>query len=130
MKAPFPPFVRGGAWLAGGVDLLTGIGLLVAPAFTLERAGLPVPSADALEFVRFVGAFVAATGLSYLTAVRRRAALAPMLSLTRLPRLAAGAFTLTMVLSGRWSPPWLLVSVTDLLLVAVQSLLLARYDDL
>jgi hypothetical protein len=73
MKTPCSlRFVRSYALVVGAMDLSTGLALMAAPAFTLARMGAAVPGAEALGYVRFSGAFVAAVGASYLVALRRR----------------------------------------------------------
>ena len=61
------------ALLAGALDFGSGLGLVALPAAMLPLMGLPVPGEEALAFVRFVGAFVAAVGACYLWALRRPA---------------------------------------------------------
>jgi hypothetical protein len=73
MKTPCSlKLVRTYALVVGAMDLSTGLALMAAPAFTLARMGAAVPGAEALGYVRFSGAFVAAVGASYLLALRRR----------------------------------------------------------
>ncbi len=131
MKTRFPTWVRGLALGAGLLDTMTGTGLVLLPAWTLQRMFVPPPGAEALGYVRFVGVFVAMVGLSYLVALRRNgdAPLRAVLDVTRLFRLGAGLFTGAMVLAAGWSPAWLVVTATDLGLVVVQSMILAGYGD-
>jgi len=121
---------RIGRWLsvgAGAMDFATGLGLVALPAWTLARMGVPVPGAEALLFVRFVGAFVGAVGASYLWAARRpRERLRVLFGVTLWLRGAAGAFTGGAVLAGALAPGWLAVTATDWTLVAAQAWLLAR----
>lgn len=121
---------RLGIWLAvgaGAMDLGTGLGLVMMPAWTLARMGVPVPGDEALLFVRFVGAFVGAVGASYLwAAARPRERLRGMLALTVWMRAAAGAFTAWAVLSGALAGGWLAVTATDWGLVVAQVWLLAK----
>jgi hypothetical protein len=63
--------VRAYATLVGAMDLATGLALMTVPAWTLARMGAAVPGAEALGYVRFSGAFVAAVGASYLLALAR-----------------------------------------------------------
>jgi hypothetical protein len=75
--------VRAYAALVGAMDLATGLALMTVPAWTLARMGAAVPGAEALGYVRFSGAFVAAVGASYLLALARP--LVPLWA-TRAPR--------------------------------------------
>jgi len=118
------------AWLAGGMDFLTGLGLVAAPVTTLALMQIAAPGAEAQLYVRFVGAFVASVGASYLWALAGPAQrLRVVLGVTVLPRLAAGSFTGTAVLCGALPPFWLAVTVTDFALVAAQRWLLARWSE-
>lgn len=116
------------ALFAGTMDLLTGLGLVSLPSITLNLMQVPLPGAEALLYVRFVGAFVASIGSMYLwAATRPLVRLRPIFGATLLPRAAAGLFTGVAVLQGALTTPWLSVSVTDLTLVAVQLWLLRRW---
>lgn len=131
MKTPLPPWSRWLALAAGAMDAATGLGLLVLPAWTLRLMDVTPPGAEALEFVRFVGVFVGAVGITCLMAGGRGddRSLRAMFDFTRIFRAGAGSFTAGMVLAGGWSPAWLAVTVADLGLVVIQSVLLARYRD-
>ncbi|AOS46392.1 hypothetical protein Verru16b_03498 [Lacunisphaera limnophila] len=131
MNRPLPPWSRWLALGAGAMDAATGAGLLLLPGWTLERMGITPPGAEALGFVRFVGVFVGAVGLSYLIAWRRgqERALRAVFDFTRVFRLGAGTFTGVMVFGADWPPAWLAVTFADLGLVVVQSVLLARSRD-
>lgn len=116
-------FIRRFAWAAGVMDLATGAGLIVAPGWTLGWMGVETPGAEALVFLRWVGAFVGAVGASYLMAAARRSEghLREALSLTLLFRLAAGGYCAAAVLGGALSLPWIVVAVTDLSLAGLQA---------
>lgn len=131
MNASLPKWSRWLAWIAGATDAFTGMGLVVWPAWTLQQMGVMPPEGEALAYVRFVGIFVGAVGLCYLVAAARRSdhSLRTVFDFTRIFRTGAGVFTAVMVLAGGWSPAWLAVTITDLGLVVIQSVLLARYRD-
>ena len=113
--------------VAGLMDFTTGLALVVLPAPTLGMMLVPVPGPEALVFVRFVGAFVAAVGACYLWALRRPVErLRVVLGATCLFRVAAGTFCLVAVCSGWLGAGWLSVVATDYLLVAVQTWLVAK----
>lgn len=129
MKAPWSlRGVRRYALAVGLMDAATGLGLLAAPAFTLARMGAAVPGAEALAYVRFSGAFVAAVGASYLLALawggvgRLRGAL----EFTALARLAAGGAAAAGVATGQFDQAWLIVAATDLGCAALQAWMLRR----
>ena len=112
---------RGLALVAGCLDFSTGLGLVLWPRFTLACMFVPPPGAEADVYVRFIGAFVAAVGVSYLWALRRPGErLRVVFGVTLWPRGFVGGFTAVAVLLGALPPAWLIVSATDLGLVAAQ----------
>lgn len=116
------------AALVGAMDFATGLALVSVPAFTLAQMGAAVPGAEALGFVRFVGAFVAVVGASYLVALARGGVsrLRGALEFTLLARAGAGAFTGIAVAAGLFDSAWTIVAATDLACVAVQAWMLAK----
>jgi len=124
---PLEKLARGLAVAAGSLDAVTGLGLVFLPALMLGlmRAGPVGPEAE--TFLRFTGVFVGLVGASYLWALRGgRRELRMVFALTAWSRLAAGAFCLWAILSGRLPPAWTSVPVTDFTLAALQAWLLKR----
>jgi uncharacterized protein YjeT (DUF2065 family) len=125
-------WIVGWCALAGSLDALTGLLLVIAPAAVLRMLGageLP----DQPVFLRFVGAFVGAVGLSYLypfvlAPIRRAARLRVVLEVTALERLVVFAFTTTAIATGTLGARWASVPATDLLLAAAQLWLLRRWS--
>lgn len=116
---------RGLALAAGLMDFTTGLGLVLWPRFVLACLFVPTPGAEAEVYVRFIGAFVASVGASYLWALRRPSErLRVVFGATMLPRGFVGSFTAVAVLTGALAPAWLIVSATDLGLVAAQAWLM------
>ncbi|MFH1496258.1 MAG: hypothetical protein ABII82_00395 [Verrucomicrobiota bacterium] len=117
-------WARRGAALAGAMDFGTGAALVAVPVLALRLMGLEVPGAEALVFLRWVGAFVGAVGASYLVAAWHGSEerLRAVFTLTMIFRLAAGGYSAVAILSGwlGWGWGWVSVPVTDLTLVAVQ----------
>jgi hypothetical protein len=128
MKMNTEKLARGLALIAGAMDLATGAGLVAAPAWTLGWMQVATPVAEALVFLRWVGAFVGAVGASYLLALARGGAgrLREVLVTTILFRCAAGGYCLWAVATGELEPRWALVAGTDFGLVAAQAWLLKR----
>ena len=116
------------AAVAGSMDLSTGIGLVFQPAWTLACMRVAAPGTEALVFVRWVGAFVAAVGASYLVALARGGSgrLRAVLETTALFRAAAGGYCGLAVASGALEVRWLAVTAADLALVVAQVWLLKR----
>ncbi len=116
-------FARLLALAAGSLDFCTGLALAIAPATTLRLMLITEPiSAEAQIYLRFVGAFVAAVGSTYLYALARGelARLRAAFEFTLIFRLAAGLFTAIALIQG-WLPlPWISVPITDFTLVVLQ----------
>jgi hypothetical protein len=123
-------FARGFAAVAGLGDFATGCGLLLAPDLTLRAMGVAPRTGEALTFLQFVGAFVAAVGASYLLALasRRLDRLWAVFRVTTLFRLAVGSFVAWAVATGRLEPRWLAVTCTDGLIAGTQLWLLSRQE--
>ena len=122
-------FARRLALLAGALDLCTGIGLTFLPRLTLELMLVPVPDRQALVYLRFIGAFVASVGASYLWALARPVErLRVIFGSTLLFRSFVGSFCLVAVITGQLPPAWLTVAITDLGLAATQGWLLRSPD--
>jgi len=144
------------AALAGSCDLATGLLLIASPLRTLSWMGIAAGGTgggDAVVYLRFIGAFVAGVGASYLyplvlsalAPVRTQArtqvpaqtrAQAPararpgrlpaVIEVTALVRAGVALFVTGAVISGALSPPWLSVAGTDAGLAALQLWMLAR----
>ena len=121
-------WVRVYAALVGGMDFATGLALVAVPEFTLRHMGVAPPEVEAMTFVRFVGSFVGAVGLSYLLALRvnNAARLWTMLELTLPARAGAGVFTGVAVATGMLGHAWLIVAATDFTCAVIQAWLLGR----
>lgn len=117
--------------VAGVADSLVGAFLIVEPAWTLGLMGLHV-SADALQFLSFIGAFVFAVGLSYLygaTLVLRgfcASRLEALWIVTAILRCSVAAFVLARVAAGALEPGWLIIAFFDGACVVTQTLGLRR----
>jgi hypothetical protein len=131
------------AALAGGLDFLSGCTLMLKPVWALRLMLLPVPGAEGLVYVRFVGVFVATIGLSYLLAlagawwstVRHKEesvvrGLRALFGFTLPFRLTVGTFCLVGVVQG-WLPfMWIMVTVADYVLIVLQLwLLFSRWRE-
>jgi len=115
------------ALAAGAADFVSGLGLVFAPVLTLTLMRIPVPGSEALAYVRFVGAFVAAVGASYLWALHvPELRLRPVLGFTILFRAFVGSFALVASLTGLLPTAWLLITAADYGLAAAQLWLLSR----
>ncbi|MDD4932350.1 MAG: hypothetical protein PHO89_02650 [Methylacidiphilaceae bacterium] len=103
--------------LAGGGDLVTGLCLLLVPEWTLARMG--VAPVQEVNWVRFVGVFVAAVGSSYFYGLlfwmtgRRSGCLRTTWELTALLRTAVCCFVAAEIAGGQMEAAWISVSLTD-----------------
>ncbi|MBA3849036.1 MAG: hypothetical protein C0502_03460 [Opitutus sp.] len=105
--------------VAGLADFCPGAGRLVPPVFTLRARGVAAPSAEALTFRQFTGAFVGASCLGVLATGRGE-------RLWAVFRFAAGRFVAVGVAAGRLEWKWLSVTAADFLIDAVELRLLPR----
>lgn len=125
---PLSTFARILALLAGTLDFCTGLGLAFVPRLILPLMRVPHPSDEALVYLRFVGAFVAAVGACYLLALVRGGfdRLRYMLEFTIPFRLFAGAFSAAGIALTWLSPAWISVPLTDFLLALLQVWLVVK----
>lgn len=128
MKTYSPDFLaRALCGFAGAMDAAAGLGLMLVPTVVLPLMFLAVPGPEALIFLRFVGAFVAAVGTTYLWALAAPAErLRVILGATIIFRIAAGGYSLSAILLGHLSPMWLSIPAADFGLAVAQFLLLRR----
>jgi hypothetical protein len=110
--------------VAGSADALTGALLLASPALTLGLMGIGTVPAEPV-FLRFVGVFVGAVGLSYLLPfagdpARRATRLRTVLEVTALVRACVAVFVALAIASGSLALAWASVAVTDAALALVQ----------
>ncbi len=117
--------------VAGFCDASTGALLLMAPALTLRLMMLRAPD-DALVYISFIGAFVLATGLTYLygayLVLRGRYAnkMQVLWLLTALTRASVAIFVIGQVLSGALPMGWTSVAAADGACVLIQATGLRR----
>jgi hypothetical protein len=130
---PADPWVARFCVLAGALDALTGATLVAAPATVMglfgagELPGQPI-------FLRWIGVFVGAVGLSYLypfafARARRSARQLVVLEVTAIVRLAVFAFTGTAIVAGALGEAWASVPATDLVLGVAQLWVLRRWSE-
>ena len=120
-------FIRRLAWAVGAMDFFTGLGLVTMPELTLRCMLVPIPGAEALLFVRFVGAFVTAVGAVYLWgALGPSSRLKSVIACTLAFRGSAGGFCSVAVAVGSLPPGWLAVAVVDLSLLVLQIWILRK----
>lgn len=126
-----PRGIAGFAVAAGVGDAATGLALVLAPLWTLRRMGIANLPAEPV-FVRWIGAFVLAVGLSYLYPFllrgggegRLRTRLATVFEVTALARSLIALVAGSAVAAGELEVAWIGVPLFDFAVVVVQILLL------
>jgi len=116
------------ALVAGSLDFFSGLGFVFCPQRILPLMRVETPTAEALIYLRFVGAFVLAVGACYLFALVRGGLdrLRAALEFTIPFRLSTGAFSATAIGLGWLSTGWAGVPVVDFALVSLQLWLLVK----
>jgi hypothetical protein len=119
------------ALAAGLLDFGSGVGLALAPAKVLPLLRMPAPTAEALVYLRFVGAFVTAVGVSYLLALVLGGIgrLCAVFEFTLVFRFATGIFVAIAVARDWLAFPWASVIATDFALIGIQLWLLPKLQN-
>lgn len=103
------------------MDFLTGLLLVIAPATVLGMLPIPQLAPEALVFVRWIGVFVLAVGLSYgLVLLPRRGRGETVWLITSLVRMLVAAFLIVMIVEGSLPKGWALVGLADGIVALVQ----------
>ena len=116
--------------VAGTSDTMTGLGLILLPLNTLALMGVD-PNLHEISLIRFIGAFVLATGSLYLAGILRLKRLRTWTDLrtiwfcTAWIRTFVAIVTLGMIFKSELSASWLPVPLTDGLLATFQAFWLA-----
>lgn len=105
--------------VAGLGPVATGLALMFAPAFALQRMGVEVSPGEALIWHRYLGAFVMAVAFSFhiglivLWRTGRWERLRFAWEFMAVVDVFIGAFVLLMVLDGQLENVWLKVPLSD-----------------
>lgn len=111
----------------GAMDALTGLLLVLSPAFVLGLLGIAPPAAEALTFVSWIGIFVMAVGLSYAFALSSQPGRGETVwSFTALIRLLVALFLTVKITTGALVPAWGIVAASDAAVALVQILILRK----
>lgn len=123
--------LRSYQWLAGLMDVMTGLLLMVAPEWTLRLMRVQhLPTS--LEMVSFVGVFVMGVGAGYLCTLRiprteaDAACWGTVWLLSGISRSLVVLFLGWQLALGTLEPAWAGVLVTDLALASIQFIGLSR----
>ncbi|MCU0797658.1 MAG: hypothetical protein MUF31_17185 [Akkermansiaceae bacterium] len=108
------------AWsgVVGLMDALTGLMLIVCPAWVLSQLGLAEMAGESMLFLRWIGVFVASVGMSYAWAFRGDGS--AVWRFTSLVRVMVAVFVTANIVAGSLAPAWAGVAVTDAVVAAVQ----------
>lgn len=117
----------------GLCDAATGLALIATPLWTLGLMGIAAPPAEPV-FVRWIGAFVLAVGLSYIYpfllrdggTARLGERLATVFEVTALARALVAVVAGAAIGSGLLERAWLGVPLFDAAVAAIQIVLLRR----
>jgi len=125
------PWASAAALAIGAGDAATGALLVARPSTVVELLRLTPPPADAEIFLRWVGVFVLAIGLAYMTPFaapepERSSRLRGALAWTALARLAVTAFVSCAVLAGALDQGWCFIGTYDGVVGVAQLALLSR----
>ena len=108
----------------GSMDAITGLLLVQSPKLVLKSLGIALPSADALVFVSWVGAFVAGVGLCYAMALGERRRGKAVWQITALLRTVVAVFLISRLAAHTLVSAWWVVALTDLVVAVVQMVVL------
>jgi len=112
-------------WAVGLCDSMTGLMLVLAPEWTLRLMRIRTLP-DSPEMVSFVGVFVLAVGVAYLTVTRvpqseaDAAQWRAVWRVTAISRLLVAGYVGWQVVQGVLEPAWASVVATDLLFATIQ----------
>ncbi len=118
-------------YLAGLSDAITGIFLILLPAWAMRTMRVATPAQPA-AFTSFIGVFVLSVGLSYFLVTRNpltttaAAAWQMQWRITAVTRTLVALFLIISVAIGQLEPAWVLVAVSDGALAVIQWIGLAR----
>lgn len=106
----------------GSMDAMTGLLLMLTPAWTLRLMGLQAIGTEAQVFLSWMGAFVFSVGASYFLVLRgNEPGRGEMVwQMTSLVRAVVAVFVVSKVAQGVLEPLWLSVAATDALVAMGQ----------
>lgn len=113
-------WMNGWSVCVGSMDAMTGVLLMVMPAWVVKVLMIPGVSEENLIFLSWIGAFVFGVGASYglgLVGEDRRIVVWKM---TALVRYSVAVFLLIACGMGRLPWQWLVVAVSDAVVASVQ----------
>lgn len=118
--------IRSWSLCVGGMDAITGLLLIFAPATVLKLLGIAIPAESGLVFLSWMGVFITGVGLSYIWALGKAAEGELVWKITALIRFMVAAFITWKVSGDELERAWLMVAVSDALVAAVQFHILRR----
>ena len=115
-----------GCLLAGLMDAVSGLLLMLSPGFTLNLMRVPAVVSEAEVFIRFIGAFVFSVGCLYLFAFRSVSGdrslsyVRFVFGVTAWVRAVICLFTTLAIVQGALPVEWISVPLTDGVVACVQ----------
>ncbi len=112
----------------GAMDACTGLLLIASPGFALRMMGIPAPQPGTAVFLSWMGAFIAAVGLSYGLVFRGPRDATTVWIFTAGVRLMVASFLAWKIMAGELPVSWSMVLLTDFVVATVQcAILRARW---
>ena len=114
-------FLKGWSLAAGVMDAVTGLMLVFVPGLVLSLLMIEASSPEAMIYLRWIGVFVLAVGLSYgiaLGGCPQRGE--TVWWFTALVRGCVAVFLMVQIAGGRMAPAWVVVAMSDGAVAAVQ----------
>ena len=112
--------ILGWSAAVGLMDALTGVLLVVAPAWVVRLLGMEPPGGEALVYLAWIGVFVGAVGLSYVRVWLDGQGGRTVWWFTAWVRGLVGLFVWVRIAAGDLAVMWAVVAVADWSVAAVQ----------
>lgn len=120
-------FLKFWSLAVGAMDAVTGLMLVFVPGLVLSLLMIEAPSAEAMIYLRWIGVFVMAVGLSYGIALGGCPERGETVWLiTALVRGMVAVFLIVQIVGGKMDPAWAVVAMSDGA-VAVAQLAILRF---
>ena len=111
----------------GSMDAITGLLLIFMPGLVLQLLRIEAPSPDAMVFLKWIGVFVMAVGLSYGLALgKHRGAGEAVWMFTSIVRILVAVFLTIQISADVLAPAWVLVALSDGVVALVQMVILRK----
>ncbi len=111
----------------GSMDALTGMLLIFMPELVLRLLRIEAPPPDAMVYLKWIGVFVMAVGLSYGLALgKHRGAGEAVWMFTSMVRILVAVFLTIQITADVMAPAWVVVALSDGVVALVQMAILRK----